>query len=200
MAHGRATILDLLRTYERMKAKLSARTIQTLSSGEKPYEVVDTDLKGFLLRVQPSGTKSYYFSYRNGQGKRLRYRIGNQDALSPAQARDEALLLSARVIAGEDIQEEKKRERQAARLAKSRTLDGFLKNKYEPWVCSQRKTGAATIKRIHSNFAYLLSRPLHEISLWAIEKWRSEQLKFGKASSTINRDIAALKSCLSKAV
>ncbi len=55
MAHGRALILDLLRTYERMKAKLSARIIQTLSSGEKPYEVVDTDLKGFLLRVQPSG-------------------------------------------------------------------------------------------------------------------------------------------------
>ena len=88
-----------------MKVRLSARTIQVLSPRDKPFEVVDTDLKGFLLRVQPSGAMIYYFSYRNRQGKRLRYRIGNQDSLSPAQARDEALLLSARVIAGEDIQE-----------------------------------------------------------------------------------------------
>ncbi len=183
-----------------MKARLSARAIQALSPRDKPFEVVDTDLKGLLLRVQPSGAMTYYYSYRNGQGRRLRYRIGGRQALSPAQARDEAILLSARVIAGEDIQEEKKRERQAARLAKFRTLDGFLKNKYEPWACSQRKTGAATIQRIRSNFVNLMDRPLNEISLWALEKWRSEQLKNGKAGTTINRDINALKSCLSKAV
>ena len=183
-----------------MKARLSARTIQVLSPRDKPFEVADTDLKGFLLRVQPSGAMTYYFSYRNGQGRRLRYRIGGREALSPAQARDEAILLSARVIAGQDIQEEKKRERQAARLAKFQTLDGFLKNKYEPWACSQRKTGAATIQRIRSNFAQLMDRPLNEIGLWVLEKWRSEQLKNGKAGTTINRDVNALKSCLSKAV
>jgi integrase len=130
----------------------------------------------------------------------LRFRIGKQEALSPAQARDEAILLSARVIAGEDVQKEKKRERQAARFAKSRTLDGFLRNKYEPWVCSQRKTGTATIQRIRSNFAHLMDRSLNEISVWAIETWRSQQLKSGKAGTTINRDVIALKACLSKAV
>lgn len=183
-----------------MKARLSARAIQVISPRDKPFEVADTDLKGFLLRVQPSGAMTYYFSYRNGQGRRLRYRIGSREALSPAQARDEAILLSARVIAGEDVQEKKKRERQVARLAKFRTLGGFLKNKYEPWACSQRKTGAATIQRIHSNFAQLMDRPLDEISQWALEKWRSEQLKKGKAGTTINRDVNALKACLSKAI
>ncbi len=33
-----------------------------------------------------------------------------------------------------------------------------------------------------------------------MEKWRSEQLKGGKAKTTINRDVTALKACLSKAV
>ena len=183
-----------------MKAKLSTRTIQAIQPTGKPFEVVDIELKGFLLRVQPSGAMTYYFSYRNGQGKRKRYRIGNSDSLSPAQARDQTILLSARVVAGEDIQEAKKRERQAAKLAMSQTLDGFLIHNYEPWATSQRKSGSATVKRIRSNFAHLMHRALNDINLWVVEKWRSEQLKGGKAGTTINRDVTSLKACLSRAV
>ena len=117
-----------------MKAKLSARIIRILRPGDNPFEVLDADLKGFLLRVQPSGAMTYYFSYRNGQRKRKRYRIGNSDSLSPTLARDQAILLSARVVAGEDIQEARKQERQAAKLAMSQTLDGFLVHNYEPWA------------------------------------------------------------------
>ncbi len=183
-----------------MRAKLSARSIQTLRPGDKPFEVVDADLKGFLLRVQPSGAMTYYFSYRNGQGRRKRCRIGNSDSLSPAQARDQAVLLSARVVAGEDIQEAKKRERRAAKLAMSQTLEGFLIHNYEPWATSQRKSGPATVKRIRSNFDHMMHPSLNDINLWVIEKWRSEQLKSGKAGTTINRDVTSLKACLSRAV
>ena len=183
-----------------MKAKLSTRSIQALIPCDKPFEVVDLELKGFLLRVQPSGAMTYYFSYRNEQGKRKRYRIGNNESMSPAQARDQAILLSARVVAGEDIQAKKKHERQAARLTKSRTLDGFLTHHYEPWATSQRKSGVGTVKRIRSNFSHLMQRPLHDFNLWVIEKWRSEELKRGKAKTTINRDVTTLKACLSKAV
>ena len=183
-----------------MKAKLSSRTLQALQLSDKPFEVVDSELKGFLLRVQPSGAMTYYFSYRNSQGRRGRYRIGNSDALSPAQARDQAMLLSARVVAGDDIQSQKKHERRMAEQAKAQTLDGFLIHQYEPWATSQRKSGVATVRRICSNFAHLMQRPLVDINLWVIEKWRSEELKRGKAKSTINRDITTLKACLSKAV
>ena len=183
-----------------MKAKLSSRTIQVLIPANEPFEVVDTELKGFLLRVQPSGAMTHYFSYRNGQGKRKRYRIGNNESLSPAQARDQAILLSARVVAGEDVQETKKRERRLANLAQSQTLEGFLTHQYEPWAMSQRKSGAATVKRIRGNFEHLMQRPLGDINLWVVEKWRSEALKRGKAKTTINRDVTTLKACLSKAV
>ena len=183
-----------------MRAKLSSRTIQALRPCDKPFEVVDSELKGFLLRVQPSGAMTYYFSYRNGQGRRGRYRIGNSDSLSPAQARDQATLLSARVVAGEDIQSQKKHERRMAQQANSRTLDGFLIHQYEPWATSQRKSGTATVKRIRSNFEHLTKRPLVDINLWVIEKWRSEELKRGKAKTTINRDVTTLKACLAKAV
>ena len=183
-----------------MKAKLSSRTLQALQPCDKPFEVVDAELKGFLLRVQPSGAMTYYYSYRNSQGRRGRYRIGNSDALSPAQARDQAVFLSARVVAGEDIQSQKKHERRMAEQAKSQTLESFLVYQYEPWVTSQRKSGVATVKRIRSNFSHLMQRPLIDINLWVIEKWRSEELKRGKAKTTINRDITTLKACLSKAV
>ena len=183
-----------------MQAKLTAQTIRSLHAGYKPYEVVDTDLKGFLLRVQPSGVMTYYFSYRNEQGRRARYRIGKRGTVSPAQARDEALNLSARIIAGEDIQAKKKAERAAAQAAKSQTLSAFIEHQYGPWALSQRKTGDATVQRIRSNFEHLFERPLSEINAWVIEKWRSEALKAGKAKTTVNRDLAALKACLSKAI
>ena len=183
-----------------MQAKISSRTIQALHPCEKPFEVVDLELKGFLLRVQPSGSMTYYFSYRNGQGARKRFRIGNSESMSPVQARDQAILLSARVVAGEDIQARKKDERQSARLAQSQTLDGFLTHQYAPWATSQRKSGQATVQRIRSNFSHLIHRPLNDINLWVTEKWRSSELKRGKAKTTINRDVTTLKACLSKAV
>ena len=183
-----------------MQAKLTAQTIRSLRPEKKPYEVVDIELKGFLLRVQPSGVMAYYFSYRNEQGRRARYRIGKHGTLSPAQARDEALGLSARVIAGEDIQAKKKEERAMAQAAKSQTLSGFIEHQYGPWALSQRKTGEATLARLRSNFEHLFERPLQEINAWVIEKWRSEALKAGKAKTTVNRDLAALKACLAKAV
>ncbi len=183
-----------------MKAKLSAQTVRALQPGEKPYEVVDTEVKGFLLRVQPTGAMTYYFSYRNNESRRRRYRIGNSQSLTPDQARDQAILLAAKVVAGEDLQAEKKRRRRAAQLAKSRTLEGFFTHHYEPWAISHRKSGAATIQRIRSNFGHLMSRPMNEINLWLAEKWQSEQLKANKARTTVNRDMAALKACLSRAV
>lgn len=92
--------LDLLRTYGRMQVKLASQTIRVLRPAVKPYEIVDAEIKGLLLCVQPSAVMCYYFSYRNGKGKRARYRIGKHGSISPAQARDEALGLSALKRAG----------------------------------------------------------------------------------------------------
>jgi hypothetical protein len=183
-----------------MKAKLSNKIIQTLKPQIQPYEVVDTDLKGFLLRVQPSGVMTYYLTYRSADGKKKRYKIGKHGAVTPMQAREVALTLSGRVIGGEDVQERKKQIRQAAENSKSRTLEGFLNARYQDWVIAERKTGRAIVKRIKSIFKEFMDRPLSEINHWIVEKWRSERLKAGKKPTTVNRDLITLKSVLSKAI
>ena len=44
-----------------MRAKLTASTLKTLKPKNRRYDVRDIEIKGFLLRVQPSG-KMIYFS------------------------------------------------------------------------------------------------------------------------------------------
>lgn len=183
-----------------MKAKLTSKTIQTLKADTQPYEVVDIELKGFLLRVQPSGVMTYYFSYRTAEGKKKRYKIGKCNAITPIQARDLALTLSAKVISGEDIQERKKQVRQAAEISKSRTLGGFINSRYKDWVIAERKSGQAIVKRINSIFKEFMTYPLDDINHWVIEKWRATRLKNGKKPSTVNRDITGLKALISKAI
>lgn len=183
-----------------MHTKILTRLVQGLSPTEKPYEIFDTELTGFLLRVQPTGVMTYYLAYKTADGQGKRFRIGRADALTVAQARDIATKYAAQVMQGIDIQARREQERQHTQQARLRTLGGFLEDKYGPWVVTERKTGAATLARLRHNFAGLCDTALHDITPWLLEKWRSEQLKRGKAKSTTNRDITALKAVLSKAV
>jgi len=183
-----------------MEAKLTARTIATLKPDTKPYEVCDTDLKGFRLRVQPSGVMTYYFTYLTETGKRTRYRIGRAGTLTPVQARDVAELKAADVAKGHDVQAEKKQKRTDAKEAKFKTLGGFIEHKYGPWVEASRKTGAETLKRLDTQFSHWMTKPLDALTKWDVDKWRSNERKRGKSPATINRDVTALKAALSKAV
>jgi integrase len=184
----------------RVQAKITIRLVKSLTPRAQPYEIFDTDLTGFLLRVQPSGYMSYYLAYRARDGRGKRFRVGRADALTVAQARDLAEKHMAQVMAGIDVQEVRQQERHEAQRTQLQTLGGFLDAKYAPWVLAERKSGAATLARLQYNFADLLARPMQEISPWVIEKWRAEQLKGGKQKSTVNRDITGLKSVLAKAV
>jgi hypothetical protein len=188
---------------ESLQAKLTASVLKTLQPAEKPYEVRDTVISGFLLRVQPSGAMTYYFTYRITDGRKTRYRIGSVGTVTPAQARDVAEQLCARTVQGEDVQATKQQRRDAAQTAKLQTLGGFLEHQYGPWLLAERpekRRSVEVLQRLRANFAEWLERPLSEINPWLVEKWRAEQVKHGKAKATINRDLTTLRSVMSKAV
>ncbi|MCB1745417.1 MAG: site-specific integrase [Gammaproteobacteria bacterium] len=175
-----------------MKAYIGARLVRSIKPDPegKPYEIRDTTLKGFLLRVQPSGAMTYYAQIARGK----RRKVGMSPATTPDQARNKALTLLGQVADGLDVDTE-------ARKAKVKTLSDFLTLEYAPWAALNRKRGSDSVDRIRACFEKDLgSKKLHEITPWLIEKWRSNRLQMGRRASTLNRDIAALKAALAKAV
>jgi integrase len=172
-----------------MHLTITSRVINNIQLQEKPFEIRDTQLKGLLLRVQPSGVMSYYLEYKRGK----RVKLGRADAITPHQAREIAKAQLAEVYQGEDLSDKR-------RLAKTKTYKEFVEQDYRPWAISNLRTGEATAHRLLVNFPELHTIKLHEISQWAMEKWKLKRQKTGVKASTINRELADIKACLTRAV
>ena len=173
---------------------------------EKPIEIRDPKIKGFLLRIQPSGIMSYVIEY--GRGKRLTLcRVGEK---TPAQARkmaedvrSKAKLARKTKMSAAQLREELIKELIGIDEITSTdedtiTLESFLDERYGPWIKSNKKYAAngQELKRIKSRFSDLMGKRLDEVHPWLIEKWR---LKNKRKPTTINRDIAALKAAFGRA-
>jgi integrase len=175
-----------------MKALISARL---LSSGQvgpaaKPFEVCDRDLRGFVLRVQPSGAKSYIVQV--GRGRRVT--IGTVGALTPAQARDRAEKVLGNVahnrapLAGLDANG-------------GISFGDFINQKYKPWAQANRPRSADyTLGRLNRCFGKWKHKGLPEITTEFVEDWKVARLAEGLAPATVLRDVAALSGVLSRAV
>ena len=183
-----------------MPESLTNSSVKQLPVRDKPYEVRDSKLKGFLVRVQPSGRKTFYFAYRNAAGKKNRIKLGDSEHLTVAQARDLAKERAADVVHGKDVQADKTLERRVALERGQRTLATFLDNHYGPWVLTHRKSGEQTLQRIKHDFESLFETPMDEISIQKVERWRTGKLKAGTKAATLNRSTTALRAALSKAV
>lgn len=184
-----------------MQAKLSTTLVKSLDPKPKPYEVVDTEVKGFLLRVQPSGAMSYYFAYRTKTGVKKRLKLGaHGPGCTTAMARDAAIKAAGDVTRGVDVQAEKKLKVANATELRNRTLKIFLEDQYAPWVIAHQKTGEETVARIKQAFAELMELPLEEVSLRRVERYRTEAIGRGLKPSSVNRFITNLQGLLSRAV
>ncbi|HAU0830007.1 TPA: phage integrase [Legionella pneumophila] len=172
-----------------MKAKINNTLVKKLLPKDKEYEVHDTDLKGFILRVFPSGTMRYVCQYKRG-GK---INIGTVGVITPAQAREKAVEILNDFNKGIDP----KTKRGSNKL---KTLGEFFENEYRPWVLTHHKRGDKTLATITRCFDKLFSKFLEEITPSIIEQWRIKRLNDGISNATLNRDIGTLKSLFTKAV
>jgi integrase len=174
-----------------VRAAITADLIRDLKrDGPVPVDVWDAKLPGLVLRIRESGRGSYVVNY--GRGKKIT--LGRADALTPAEARELARQTLGDVAHGRDPQAEKRKRRAGS-------LKGFIETQYQPWVEANRKTGADTVTRVLAVFPDpLLSRPMTEITGFAIEQWRTARRKAGIRDTTTNRDLDALRAVLSKAV
>ena len=90
--------------------KLTARYLDLLKPQGKPYEVFDTIVPGFAIRVTPAGHKSFTLYYRH-HGRIRRVGLGRYPDILLADARKAATQHRGRIFDGADPAEEKKAER-----------------------------------------------------------------------------------------
>lgn len=151
-----------------MKAKINNTLIKKLSPADKEYEVHDTDLKGFIVRVFPSGTMRYICQYQRGK----KINIGTVGSITTAQAREKAVEIFNNFHKG--IEPKAKRG-----VNKLKTLQEFIEIEYKPWVLAHHKRGEETLATITRCFNKLFSKPLIEITPSIIEPWRTKRLNEG---------------------
>jgi integrase len=80
--------------------RLTIRSVDALAASNAIHW--DDDVKGFGIRVKPSGVKSYVVQYRNAQGTSKRLTIGQHGTWTPELARDRAKELLREADLGND--------------------------------------------------------------------------------------------------
>ena len=176
-----------------MKTRLTQSYVNSLKPNpEKPIWVTDTEIKNLKLYVGTSGIKAWYLYYYDTSGKKASKKLGLADKLTVAQARMLAQDVGGRVIRGENVKKEKP--------SRKFTYGDFLKNYYEPWVVSHRKSGRETMRCINTAFSFLLPQPLENLSIIELEQWRAKRMHEGSKAATINRLVVALKASVNWAV
>ncbi|SEE39964.1 Site-specific recombinase XerD [Rhizobiales bacterium GAS191] len=84
-------------------AKITKRTVDALQpEPDRDVFAWDGELRGFGIRVKPSGVKSFMIQYRNAEGRTRRLVLGQHGALTPEAARDIARKKLTAVAEGED--------------------------------------------------------------------------------------------------
>lgn len=126
--------------------RLTKRVVDSTLSGQKPVLVADGEIRGFCLRVLPSGIKSFCLVYRNKYGRQRWLTIGRYGEMTPDQARDLAIVLRGRIALGEDPVDDKTATRDSISL--DELLDRYEKDHLE---VHNRAVTATENKRILRN-------------------------------------------------
>lgn len=90
--------------------KITKRSVEGATPADKEFFLWDDELKGFGLRVYPSGRKMYLAQFRAG-GRLRRVNIGLHGALTPDLARTEAMKHLSDVRLGGDPAKERDRRK-----------------------------------------------------------------------------------------
>ena len=188
--------------------RLNDDAVKRLKPRAKKYEVWDSRLTGFGIRVLPTGSRTYYARWWGGRNWKW-YRIGDVEHFTPDDARKQAMQVLADADKGIDHTELKRERRHAEKDAL--TLGDYAEGSYKSTALYARRDGDEALARLKASFPTLWKRRLHEITLLEVERWRSERLKTGRrkksdkerdgcSPATLNRDITELRLCLAKAV
>lgn len=170
------------------------------------YQEFNSDrLQGFAVKVTPAGSVTFTVRFIKPDGKHGRRTIGRWPEMDPGRAFDLAKKQLANVDkAGETHAERLDRRRRLAteekELGTATTFEAFVEGRYAEHARANYKSADHTIDRLLKAFEGFRLKPLSDITAWQVEKWRSERLRAGKKSATVEREINALRGVFSRAV
>ena len=146
-------------------AKITKRAVDTLQSASgRDVFIWDSELRGFGVRMKPSGVRTFLIQYRNVEGRTRRLVLGQYGALTPENARDLAREKLAGVARGEDPSAERHAVR--AGMSVSEVCDWYLEEAESGRILgrNRRPIKASTLKmdrsRIETHIKPLLGARL----------------------------------------
>jgi len=140
-----------------VRAIIGARLLGSAAAQpkDKPFEIFDSRLPGFVLRIQPSGVRTFYAQL--GRGRRLV--SGKVGHLTADQARHRCELALGNVAHGREP------TMGLDGATKAITLRQFLEIEYMPWAKANRpRSASASIDRLERCFIKWYDYPLTTIS------------------------------------
>jgi integrase len=115
------------------KRRLTELTVKKAKAAAATYQIWDTQQHGLVLRVRPTGKKSWYVVYSRGRPRW--FYLGDASAIGLADVRRLAAKTMLAVMEGHDPAAERKAERGAGTFAElhQRYLDGYAKKHNKSW-------------------------------------------------------------------
>lgn len=171
------------------KKVLTRADIEAAKPTDSEYRLWDAKVPGLCLRVWPSGVKAFAVTWKRNSRRSL----GTYPGLTLEAARTRALAVLNDAAANGEPEI-------AQRRVQVSTLREYVDRVYRPWAVQNLKRGEMAADRIEQVYAELLDLPLNRIDGRVVEEIRTRRLADGRSRSTCNRDLAELKSALTRAV
>ncbi len=158
---------------QRSKSRLTKRYVEEARPSARETLHWDGELRGFGLRVMPSGIRAYFIQYRDRGGHTRKLALGRHGVITAEQAREMARQHLAAVARGENPSVDRKRDRHEARHAQSvgavieEFLD-FVEKRRKPTTFESYRNVADTriLKRLGD-------RPAKQLSHDDVRSWHA---------------------------
>lgn len=93
-----------------MQKKITKSLIDATAPGTSDTFLWDTEVRGFGVRIQPSGSKTFMVRYRTQDGTQRKQKLGRTSDITPDKARDLARKVFTAVAEGKDPLAERRAE------------------------------------------------------------------------------------------
>jgi len=131
-AAGVLSKLEAARQVGKANVRLTDAFVREALPGQRTYLLWDRDVKGFGVRIYPSGTKTFVVTYRP-VGLRMKewYTIGRSTVISASRAREEARTILAKNRLGENLAAKRRAARQSNTSFDGKRLDDLIERYFK---------------------------------------------------------------------